>query len=280
MSIDFCHISPTAHLHELVGTRRAHLALAHLVEADDDYAAFYKSSAFGSNLILDNSAFEMYKLKKPMYDPDKLISMGHRINAKYIVMSDYPNEPGSKTIQAAMEQAPEFKKYGFKTFFVPQSKIGDIEDYISTFAWAASSPLVDYIGVSILGVPNAYGVETGNKLQRYVSRTKMMRELKRRGLLTLCSSNNKKIHFLGMVDGPNEIDNLGLLSSHVDTWDSSAAVWCGLNNIEFDNSPTGLIDGKFEKEVDFNFSTKDMSLLEKAKRNIEYIDTLCGNGYE
>jgi hypothetical protein len=280
MSIDFCHICPTNHLHHLVGKRRAHLALAHLVEADNDYAAFYKSSADGSSIILDNSAFEMYKLKKPMYEPDKLVSMGHKINASYIVMSDYPNEPGSKTIQAAIEQAPEFRKNGFKTFFVPQSRIGDIEDFISTFAWAASSPLVDYIGVSILGVPNAYGVESGNKLQRYVSRTKMMTELKRRGLLALCGANSKKIHFLGMVDGPNEIDNLGLLSSHVDTWDSSAAVWCGLNGIEFDNSPTGLINGKFEEEVDFNFSTEDMSLFDKAKKNIEFIDRLCGNHSE
>ena len=83
-----------------------------------------------------------------------------------------------------------------------------------------------------------------------------------------------------MVDGPNEIDNLGLLSSHVDTWDSSAAVWCGLNGIEFDNSPTGLINGKFEEEVDFNFSTEDMSLFDKAKKNIEFIDRLCGNHSE
>jgi hypothetical protein len=280
MSIKFCHIAPTAHLHGVVGVRRCHLALAHLVETDEDYANFYKSAAHGSTIILDNSAFEMYKQNKPMYDPDKLISMGRRIGASYIVMSDYPNEPGMKTIQAAVQQAPEFKKNGFKTFFVPQSKIGDIEDYISTFAWAASSPLVDYIGVSILGVPNAYGVETGNKLQRYVSRTKMMMELKRRGILTMCSMNNKKIHFLGMVDGPNEIDNLGSLSSYVDTWDSSAAVWCGLNGIEFDSSPTGLIDGKFEEEVDFNFSTLDMSLIDKAIRNVDYIDRLCGNSYE
>jgi len=279
MSIDFCHIAPTAHLHELVGPRKAHLALAHLVEADDEYASFYKAVS-GSNVILDNSAFEMYKQGKPMYNPDKLIAMGQKINANYIVMSDYPGECGLKTITAAIEQASKFKDKGFKTFFVPQSEIGDIEDYISTFAWAVSSPLVDYIGVSILGVPNAYGVESGNKLQRYVSRTRMMRELKRRGILALCSANRKKIHFLGMVDGPNEIDNLGLLSKHIDTWDSSAAVWCGLNDIEFDGSPTGLIDGKFEKEVDFNFTTKDTSLLEKAKKNIKYIDTLCGNDNE
>jgi hypothetical protein len=87
--------------------------------------------------------------------------------------------------------------------------------------------------------------------------------------------NKKKIHMLGMVDGPNEID----LVKHfpIDTWDSSAAVWTGLNGIRFDGSPTGLIDGKFEKEVDFNFHTDDTSLVNTARDNMDYIDRLCSN---
>ena len=60
----------------------------------------------------------------------------------------------------------------------------------------------------------------------------------------------------------------------IDTWDSSAAVWAGLNGLEFDDSPTGLVDGKFEKEVDFNFKTDDTELIEKAKRNMQHIDKL------
>jgi len=189
------------------------------------------------------------------------------------VMSDYPNEPGSKTIKAAQQLAPQFKDNGFGTFFVPQSEIGDLEDYIATFAWAACSPLVDYIGVSILGVPNAYGVEKDNKLQRYVSRFHMMKELERRGILKLAYLNNKKIHFLGMVDGPNEIELCGEFC--INTWDSSAAVWAGLNGISFDSSPTGLINGKFEEEVDFNFVTMDKELLALAKQNQQYINDLC-----
>jgi len=215
----------------------------------------------------------MYKQGKPMYPSDKLIEMGKQVGADYIVMSDYPNEKGSKTIQAAVELAPKFREAGFGTFFVPQSEIGDLEDYIATFAWAASSPLVDYIGVSILGVPNAYGVEKDNKLQRYVSRFHMMKELENRGILFLAQSNNKKIHFLGMVDGPNEISLCSEFD--IDTWDSSAAIWAGLNNISFDSSPTGLIDGKFEKEVDFNFGTADKSRIALAKANRDYINGLC-----
>jgi len=208
-----------------------------------------------------------------MYPSEKLIEMGKAVGADYIVMSDYPNEPGSKTIKAAEQLAPEFRKAGFKTFFVPQSEIGDIEDYIATFAWAASSPHVDYIGVSILGVPNAYGVEKDNKLQRYMSRFRMMCELYSRGILDLAYNNGKKIHFLGMVDGPNEIELCRQF--HIDTWDSSAAIWAGLNKIAFDSSPTGLIDGKYEKEVDFNFSTLDKVRIDLAKSNMKYINDLC-----
>jgi hypothetical protein len=189
------------------------------------------------------------------------------------VLSDYPNEPGSKTIKAAERLAPLFREARFGTFFVPQSEIGDIEDYIATFAWAATSPLVDYIGVSILGVPNAYGVEKNNKLQRYMSRYAMMRELERRGILRLARLNGKKIHFLGMVDGPNEIQLCGRFD--IDTWDSSAAIWAGLNEVAFDTSPTGLVDGKFEKEVDFNFNTLDKVKIDLAKSNMKYINDLC-----
>jgi hypothetical protein len=195
-------------------------------------------------------------------------------------MSDYPNQKGQDTIDAAVALAPTFREEGFKTFFVPQSEIGDKEDYIQTFRWAASSDHVDYIGVSILGVPNAYGVEKGNKLQRFLSRWKMMKELYDRGLLELAQYNGKKIHFLGMVDGPNEIALMSDLVEFIDTWDSSAAVWAGLNGISFDSSPTGLVNGKFETEVDFDFETKDNELLDIAMTNMNYIDELCRSRFD
>ena len=273
--INFCHISPTPHLNDFVIQQPVHLLLAHLVEDDPSYADWYDKNKVNHRYILDNSAFEMYKQGREMYPSDKLIEMGRRVRADYIVMSDYPNEPGSKTIAAAEQLAPEFRKAGFGTFFVPQSKIGDIEDYIATFAWAASSPLVDYIGVSILGVPNAYGVEKDNKLQRFMSRWKMMKTLQERGILALAAANGKLIHFLGMVDGPNEIELCKEFT--IDTWDSSAAVWAGLNGISFDNTPTGLVDGKFELEVDFDHQEADDTLIALAKANVRYINRLCAD---
>jgi hypothetical protein len=121
-------------------------------------------------------------------------------------------------------------------------------------------------------------VEKNNKLQRYLSRWTLMVELEKRGILDQIVSNGKRIHFLGMVDGPNEIrlfGEMGLLPL-IDTWDSSAAVWAGICNIKFDNSPTGLINGKNEIEVDFNHNNADDDQLQLAAENIAFIDNMIG----
>ena len=271
--IDFCHIMPTAFLNTYANKYKTQLILAHLVEEDEHYRNFF--AKYNRTKIMDNSAFEMFKTGQPMYPADKLIEMGHKVNADYIVMSDYPNEDPSKTIAAAEELAPKFKEAEFGTFFCPQSKIGDLEGLVSAFAWAANSHHVDYIGFSILNIPNAYGVEKNNKLQRYLSRLKFVQELDKRGILEQIVENGKKIHFLGMVDGPNEIELMGYngYDECIDTWDSSAAVWYGLNGIKFDSSPTGAVNGKFEKEVDFNEKQGDNT---SVRYNLAYIDKLCG----
>ena len=267
----FCHIAPVAHL-DLVKDRSAHLTLAHLIdEGHQDYIEFYQNEKFDIN-IMDNSAFELYKAQLPMFDPQKLVGLAQQVNATHIVLPDHPSHPSMVGIDDAKRYAPIFKEAGFGTFFVPQSDVLDLEDLITSFAWAASSPLIDYIGISILAVPNAYGCEQNNPLQRFVSRWKFMNELYDRNLLQLAAQNGKKIHMLGMVDGPNEISLLR--DFHIDTWDSSAGVWTGLNGVQIDWSPTGLVEGKFEKHVDFEAKIEDNSLIELAQTNMNKIDEL------
>ena len=267
----FCHIAPVAHL-DLVKDRSAHLTLAHLIdEGHQDYIDFYKNEKYELN-IMDNSGFELYKAHLPMFDPEKLVGLAQQVNATHIVLPDHPSHPSMVGIDDAKRYAPVFKEAGFGTFFVPQSDVLDLEDLITSFAWAASSPLIDYIGISILAVPNAYGCEQNNPLQRFMSRWKFMNELYDRNLLQLAAQNGKKIHFLGMVDGPNEISLMR--DFHIDTWDSSAGVWTGLNGIQLDWSPTGLVEGKFEKHVDFEAKVEDNTFIELAKTNIAKIDEL------
>jgi len=282
---DFCHIVPTAYLDMFASGRPFHLTLAHLVEQDEEYANWYSQRALSKSLspftnIMDNSAFEMYKQGREMYPSDKLIEMGTKISADYIVMSDYPGEPAGKTIHAAKKMAPELREAGFGTFFVPQGEEGNHQDLVDCFNWAASAPEVDYIGVSILAVPLAYGVEKDNKLQRFMSRWKFMHDLGRDGILDKINKNGKKMHFLGMVDGPNEIDLVREFLPWINTWDSSSAVWYGLHGQSYDRSPTGQINGKFEKEVDFSFPLDETDPENKrnlghCEMNMRWIDTKC-----
>ena len=277
----FCHIAPVPHL-DLVQNRSAHLTLAHLIDADgpweseghEEYIQFYQNEAQMASgdpyiNIMDNSGFELYKAQLPMFPPQQLLGLAKKVKATHIVLPDHPSHPSMVGIDDAKLYAPQFKEAGFGTFFVPQSDIGDLEDLITSFAWAASSPLIDYIGISILAVPNAYNCEKGNNLQRFMCRWKFMNELYDRNLLQLAAQNGKKIHFLGMVDGPMEIPLVR--DFHIDTWDSSAGVWAGLNGLAFDHSPTGLTNGKFEKHVDFQAKFEDTTL---AESNMRVIDNL------
>ena len=273
---EFCHITPTPYLDLFATGRDHHLVLAHLIEQDQAYADYYANTPrhLDSTLIMDNSAFEMYKEGKPMYPSDKLLDMARAVKADYIVMSDYPNEPANKTITAAQELAPIFKHNGFGTFFVPQAEIGNLEGVVESFRWASKADEVDYIGVSILTAPNAFGVEKGNNLQRYLSRRKLMQILDNEGILQDARDQGKMFHFLGMVDGPNEIELVAQWLHYIDTWDSSAAVWAAMCDIEFDNSPTGLINGKNEIEVDFSHGSATIKQLASAMKNMKYIDDL------
>jgi len=216
-----------------------------------------------------------------MYETDKLIPMAEKIRADYVVMSDYPGEHWTKTVNKAIEMSRDLREASFGTFFVPQGEEGDLEQLIQSFEWASEAPEVDYIGVSILAVPLAYGVEKDNKLQRFLSRWKFMMELEERGILTKIKENGKKMHFLGMVDGPNEIILVDRFLPYIDTWDSSAAVWAGICDIYFDSSPSGLIDGKNEIEVDFDHKAADNKQLGIAAHNMRYIDMLLeGSNYD
>lgn len=273
---EFCHITPTKYLDLFAADRTHHLVLAHLIEEDEKYAQWYANlpRTKDHQIIMDNSAFEMFKQGKPMYPSSKLLEMARRVNADYIVMSDYPGEPAIKTIQAAEMLAPVFHEAGFGTFFVPQAEVGNVDGVLDTFIWAAESDDVDYIGVSILTAPNMFGVEKGNNLQRFLSRWKLCRMLEERKFFDKADYNGKKIHFLGMVDGPNEISLVSRWLESIDTWDSSAAVWAGICGIEFDNSPTGLINGKNEIEVAFEHESATIDQIVTAMRNVKYIDRL------
>lgn len=284
--INFCHIAPVSYL-PFVRQYPVHLLLAHLVEENKEYRDFYVNLKRDNPNVfyhLDNSAFEMFKRGVDMYPSDKLIEMGKMVGADSIVMTDYPKQNWMKTSDKAQELAPKFKAAGFKTFFCPQSELGKIDDLMKSFEWAIKNPQIDFIGVSILACPIGLGVnETtfGNgqrdeayRMQRYLSRWAIFQELKARKLLTI--STFKKFHCLGMTDGPREIALLSEFHDHIFSWDSSSPIWHAINGIEYDNSPTGLRNGKYEEEVNFDIAAADtFDIMPKLSYNMGLIDKMC-----
>ena len=280
--IQFCHIAPIALLSDVAKHNKSHLMLAHLVESNAEYREFYKNLEVddGSEKILDNSGFEMFKRGEPMYESSKLVDMGRRCGATVIVLSDYPGEHWTKTRDAAIELAPVFKQHGFKTFYVPQSELGDVDGYLKSLLWAIENPDIDLIGLSILGCPIALGIkeETFNHgdrdqaflMQRFLSRWKMLNLVD--SMVEDKSKLYKKFHNLGILDGPMEILLLEKYKDYIYSWDSSSAVWAGINGVRYDGSPTGLRYGKIESEVDFSINEEYNDHIE---HNIEIINNLC-----
>lgn len=252
----FCIITPTHYCEQFASQSSMHLILAHLVETDDKYANFYA----GRNefKIMDNGAFELGE----SYDPDKLIELGHKCKADAIVLPDYPFQQSSKTIQAAERLATFVKDAGFKTMFVPQSETQDLEDYINAYVWGAQNDLIDIMGMSILGMPNAIP-----HVHIAYARVVMTQILLDRGLFNF----DKYHHYLGLNSGPAleipTLINMGVL----DSCDSSAPVWAGICNHRYTrNADSYQSVRKIKKHVDFQYPlTSDPNTLDDIQYNID-----------
>lgn len=279
--INFCHITPTPHLDE-IKNYPVHLLLAHLVEENEDYRRFYRNLKDENPDVfyhLDNSCYEMFSRGEPMYPSEKLIEMGNLVKADSIVLSDYPKEPWEKTVNAAKKLIPEFKNAGFKTFFCPQSEYADFLGYIKSLSWAIHNVNIDFIGISILGAPIAFGLDPAAtddcyKMQRFLSRWDMFNTMSE---LRLLNSNftNKRFHLLGLLDGPREIKLLKPFHDYIFSWDSSSAFHHASCGIKYDGSPTGLRFGKNMGEFDFDFKA-DKDVLTIAQYNRNFIDEMIG----
>lgn len=254
----FCIITPTAYLESYATQSRTHLVLAHLVDIDDVYAAFYKQrSEAGDRIIMDNGAFELGE----SYAPDMLVELGKKCGAHALVLPDYPFKKSIETIRAAEKLIPFVKDAGFATFFVPQSETGDLDDWINAYIWASTNPDIDIIGMSILGVPNAIP-----HVPTQYARVVMTQMLVQQGILA-----KKHHHYLGLNAGPN-VEIPALLSmGALQTCDSSNPVWCGINGIVYNpiNSDWMTVQKKYLREVDFKeHYTKKQHIHEAIQHNL------------
>jgi hypothetical protein len=237
----FCIITPTTYLEEYASQSETHLVLAHIVDTNPTYADFYKRmSDRGDRVIMDCSAFELGE----SYEPSKLIDLGHLCHADALVLPDYPGQRAIVTIRAGGKLSAEFKSEGFSTFFVPQSEVGDLEDWICAYAWAAENPDIDIIGMSILGIPNALP-----HVPKLYARVVMTQILQDRGIFA-----DKFHHYLGLNSAPNvEIPTLILMDA-LNSCDSSGPVWAGIQGIKYNTTLSDYmgVQKKYLREVNFD----------------------------
>lgn len=266
----FCFITPTSYLERYAVASSTHLVLAHLVDVDEAYAAFYAArSAAGDFIMMDNSAYE---LKEP-YAPEKLITLAQKCGAHAVVLPDYPFAPCAKTIDAAIKFIPIFKDAGLKSFFVPQSAVGDLEDWMNGYKWAAANPDIDIIGMSILGVPNALP-----HIEPAYARVVMSQLLLDRGVF----AHTKHHHYLGLNAGPAlEIPSL-LQMKVLDTIDSSNPVWMAILGHQYsDNTDSYLPVQKVNLPVDFHIKlSKDSITHYRIEQNIRMTKELFTTVHE
>ncbi len=219
------------------------MVLAHIAKHSEGYCKSFKGS--DKPTLLDNGAFE---LGYPML-ADEMVELGDKVGADILVLPDYPYSDWKIGWQSIESELAVYKAAGFKTMFVPQSLHGDVSGLCASIEKALEHPHIDYIGLSILAVPNAE-TDRVSLLHRY----------------SLWSSAKKRFHILGCLDDPiGEMEEISkLFEPYVNSWDTSAAVWSGLHDRIICPG-----DKKFKLPVHF---ASPLPWTEEAQFNVEVLN--------
>lgn len=264
--IKYGYISPIEYQHLIPESADFHLILAHLLD-NKKYVEFYKEKIKrGDTVILDNSAFEF----KRALSADEIFGFIDRsgIEPTYVVAPDYPFEDWKQTMASTLSFIQQVKDKSYKVMAVPQSTKGDVKGWMQGYQQMYDNPDIDVIGMSILGIPNAFCSLTGTEDVAYnrVFATQYILDT------TAVKPGRKWHHYLGLGGGPREIllqRQLELMDSN----DSSSPIWHGYLGIKYDDSIWGLKDGKSKIEVNFDATllpSKDSAIV----HNISYMENV------
>ena len=249
--IKLAHIAPSNYTELGIHESDMNMVLAHVARDNKEYARMFRDS--DKQTLLDNGAFEN---GVPMSVED-MINIGHKVRADILVLPDYPfkdwQEGWSDYVMEGIEQ---YKQEGFKTMFIPQSVKGDAIGFMKSLINAIHHPEIDYIGLSILGCPNAFDHIPDHKV-----REKIIGEV-----YDILPQN--KLHILGMLGTVDEIKRLSYYEDVINSWDTSAAIWYGVNGLSVEGRTE-----KFADAVDFDLPVKNFS-VSLVLDNINYMKEL------
>lgn len=269
-------IAPINYLHLIPASQKQHLLLAHLL-TNKDYCRFYqKRQERGDFIIIDNSAFEFKKPLEPKEYNELVLQSG--ITPDIIVAPDYPNEPYQKTIEASSKFSEDYGNFfdveRTKLMIVPQSVKGDVGGWLQAYVTLTQLPNVTYVGMSILGIPNAFCslTKTSDISYNRIFATVYLKN-------NQCVAPHVKHHYLGLGNDIRELQIQRMLGV-ADSNDSSSAFWRGIvggqhgnGGCLYDSSATGQKTGKIHTPVDFDYpfeNNKDYYI----KQNIRFIQEM------
>lgn len=211
--IEFAFIAPKSVQEQAMAASDCHMALAHLC-GDPFYTEPFANS--NQTVYLDNSYFELgYSL-----DTEAMLKAAEAVRADVIILSD-----------GTLADIEVYQAQGYQVMAIPSGP--NMEDQ---FLAALYNKAIDYVGLSFTHASRAMGTSRNDPSARF-------RFLQSLG----CMLPNKKIHMLGMTDSVFEVSLVKPYHFAIASWDSSAAVWNGVQGIRVDQ-----MLGKNLKPVDFD----------------------------
>ena len=232
--IRFAHIAPTKHILHAASNSLAHMALAHLIKDPEYVENFRTIRDEGGYVYLDNSQYELgYSL--PI---ETVLDAAQLINANCVILPD-----GDLTHLELVKRA------GFDVMYIPMAP-----DFEKDFLQAMFNTKIDKVGLSYSKTSAALGRPRHSTTSRFDFLTTVGEMLP-----------NKKIHMLGMVT-PGEIALMRPFKDLIYSWDTSIAVWAGLNHIQ-------IADMKHKNVAAVDFDS-ELHWGNIVDLNIEYINKL------
>ena len=156
MKIDICFITSTPHLESHAALSNRHMALAHLVLGDKEYARFYRDTT--KFVIMDNSAFEFEQEgrgvpQEEVYKAAKLID-ANEVAAIDILFNGVDTVDSVKDFLRYMKRKDEVYFDTTNFMAIPQGRTAD--EWLDCYEKLVTMDNIDTIGLSKLSVPQCF----------------------------------------------------------------------------------------------------------------------------
>ena len=156
MKIDICFITSTPHLESHAALSNRHMALAHLVLGDEEYARFYRDTT--KFVIMDNSAFEFEQEGRgvpqdEVYKAAKLID-ADEVAAIDILFNGPDTVDSVKDFLRFMKRKDEIYFDTTQFMGIPQGRTED--EWLDCYEKLVTMNHISTIGLSKLSVPESF----------------------------------------------------------------------------------------------------------------------------